>query len=74
VVARSGKLKLSSNALDLRERCTGKKNTQNKALEQRSRPCNVMKGDTNVILMGLLFIIVAFVRWNMMREILLDEC
>jgi predicted transporter len=27
-----------------------------------------MKGNINVILMGLLFIIVAFVRWNMMRE------
>jgi hypothetical protein len=27
-----------------------------------------MKGKAKVISMGLLFIIVAFVRWNMMRE------
>jgi hypothetical protein len=63
-------IKLSSNALDLAGSCERVKGevTSNKALEQRSRPYNVMKGKVKVILMGLLFIIVAFVKWNMMRE------
>jgi hypothetical protein len=63
-------IKLSSNALDLAGSCERVKGeaTSNKALEQRSRPYNVMKGKGKVISMGLLFIIVAFVRWNMMRE------